>query len=127
MLISYMTKMMVMFSVIIVAGLFLTWVNDSLEQFFSRFRPAHKPTPQPKPFVIKPLTIAQPALSTPANLTEKLVVFKPTTETTPHGYADRHDYTGKIVKIDLAPKSRATQNETGEKLGEHVTVLPKAA
>jgi hypothetical protein len=121
MLISYMTKMMMLFSLVIVVGLFLTWVNDSLEQFFSRFRPAHKPTTQPKPFVIKPLTVVQPVLSTPVKLTEKLVVFKPVTEAT------QRDYTGKIVKIDLAPKSRAIQDDSGDKLGEHVTVLPKAA
>jgi hypothetical protein len=121
MLISYMTKMMVMFSILIAVGLFLTWVNDGLEHLFNRLRPTRKsPTHQAKVLLSEPL-VAQPALPTPAKLTEKLVVFKPVAEAT------QHDYTAKIVRIDLAPRSRASQGETGEKLGEHVTVLPKAA
>jgi hypothetical protein len=47
--------------------------------------------------------------------------------------APAHDYAGKIVRVELAPRSRSGQNnagptDDGEKLGEHVTVhLPKAA
>jgi hypothetical protein len=118
MLISYMTKMMMMFSGIIVVGLFLTWVNDGLEHLLSRFRYRKTPARQVNLVAHEHLVVAQP---TPVKSNEKVVSHKPVLET------PQHDYAGKIVKIDLAPRSRATQDETGDKLGEHVTVLPKAA
>ena len=132
MLISYMTQMMMMFSVIIVIGLFLTWINDRLEHTLSRFlrRSPTKaiqpqlarvvptlqsrdlaPSPSVKPSKVR--TIAIPKLSKPMMVASEI---KP------------HDYAGKIVKIDLAPRSRPSQDDSGEKLGEHVKVhLPKAA
>jgi hypothetical protein len=137
MLISYMTKMMLMFSGIIAVGLLLTWVNDRLEQllvrlsftrhlpvrhskmpvqYSSRYSYPGKSTP-PKSYVLASVT-PQPVVT---NMAEKLVTSKPAPEPA------HHDYASKIVKIDLAPRSRATQDEHGDRLGEHVTVLPKAA
>ncbi len=142
MLITYMTKMMMMFSGIIVVGLFLTWVNDGLEHLFSRFRfnrfrPEHlKPErtrgSQLNPVAVQHVSIQQtlpstaklptvrPSITKPftEKLSDKLVIHKPVIPETP-----QHDYAAKIVKIDLAPRSR----ESDSKLGEHVTILPKAA
>lgn len=137
MLISYMTQMMVMFSGIIAVGLFLTWINDRLEHLFSRFiRQSTNGTtrgqtirgqtiravpslqsrdlaasPATKPSTIRTISIPKPVMVAPEIAQPKL-----------------HDYAGKIVKIDLAPRSRPSKDETGDKLGEHVKVhLPKAA
>jgi hypothetical protein len=135
MLISYMTQMMMMFSVIIVVGLFLTWINDRLEHVLARFirrsptkvaqrQPTRVvPSLQSRQLALSPLikqatvrTISIPKLSKPGMALSEVAGSKP------------HDYAGKIVKIDLAPRSRASQDESGEKLGEHVKVhLPKAA
>jgi hypothetical protein len=131
MLISYMTQMMVMFSVIIAVGLLLTWINDRLEHLFARSKRQSasgivsgqtrqavpslqsrdltgSPSKQPR---VRTISIPRPVLGLP-DVT----------------YPKQHDYASKIVKIDLAPRSRPSKDETGDKLGEHVTVhLPKAA
>jgi hypothetical protein len=126
MLISYMTQMMVMFSVIIVVGLLLTWINDGLEHLFTHVKSAllnrKVPASTAKVVVTQRPTFVRSALPASIKITEKLVAHKPVTPEMPH-----HDYASKIVKIDLAPRSRVSRDEAGEKLGEHVTVLPKAA
>jgi hypothetical protein len=123
MLISYMTKMMVMFSAIIVVGLFLTWINDGLERLVKQRRPARHTSAS------RVTTSLQSRALTPSasnQLTVKVISIPKSVAVLPD--AIKHDYASKIVKIDLAPRSRASQNETGVKLGEHVTVhLPKAA
>lgn len=133
MLISYMTQMMVMFSVIIVVGLFLTWINDRLERTLRRF--IHR---SPNQITQGQTTRAVPSLQSRAlaaspssnkgSVIRTISIPKPMTvlsEVTP---PKQHDYASKIVKIDLAPRSRPSKDETGDKLGEHVTVhLPKAA
>ena len=132
MLISYMTQMMVMFSVIIIVGLFLTWINDRLERVLNHFthRSNHQAkqaqtiravpslqsralaaSPSAKGSVIRTISIPKPMM-----VASEIVGSKPL------------DYAGKIVKIDLAPRSRPSKDETGDKLGEHVKVhLPNAA
>lgn len=125
MLISYMTKMMMLFSLIIVVGLFLTWVNDGLEHLLARFR-------RPQPSTDKKVTVAplqsRQLIAAPARPRVKAIAIPKSVKVLPP-LADipPHDYAGKIVKIDLAPRSRPSNDEHGEKLGEHVTVLPKAA
>jgi hypothetical protein len=132
MLISYMTQMMMMFSVIIVVGLFLTWINDRLEHVLSRLlrrSPARATQNQPTRTVpslqsreltaspsIKRSVVRTISIPKPLKVAAEVVQHKPL------------DYAGKIVKIDLAPRSRPSQDESGEKLGDHVKVhLPKAA
>jgi hypothetical protein len=135
MLISYMTQMMVMFSVIIVVGLFLTWINDRLEHVLSRFlRRSPTETLQHQPVRAVPTLQARELAMSPSIKQSKVRTIsipklpKPVMAVAEIAQVKPHDYAGKIVKIDLAPRSRATQDESGEKLGEHVKVhLPKAA
>lgn len=122
MLISYMTKMMVMFGVIIVVGLFLTWVNDGLEHLFRSFRPRLSNSK----VTVSPLQARHLTLNTVQPKVTAVIIPKPVREI-PVASVPAHNYASKIVKIDLAPRSRPTQGESGDKLGEHVTVLPKAA
>jgi hypothetical protein len=120
MLISYMTKMMVMFSAIIVVGLFLAWINDGLERLVKQRHPARHTSAS------RVTTSLQSRALTPYQLTVKVISIPKPVAVLPA--AINHNYASKIVKIDLAPRSRASQNETGVKLGDHVTVhLPKAA
>ncbi len=122
MLISYLTQMMVMFSAIIIVGLFLTWVNDALEHRFARFKAVRlgREVPARAKVLLSERQVFVQSAS--PKLTGQVVAYKAIT-----AEPSQHDYAAKIVKIDLAPRSRAIRDETGEKLGEHVTVLPKAA
>jgi hypothetical protein len=127
MLISYMTKMMLLFSVIIAVGLFLTWVNDRLERFLTRLLRPRSPHPVKVTFASlqsRSLTqvVARPRVKT-VSIPKPLASLNAVQQ----DQIGKHDYAGKIVKLDLAPRSRVSQAETGEKLGEHVTVLAKAA
>jgi hypothetical protein len=129
MLISYMTKMMLLFSVIIAVGLFLTWVNDRLERFLTRLLRPRSPHPVKVTFASLQSRSLTQAVARPRVKT--VSIPKPTKlaslNAVQQDQIGKHDYAGKIVKLDLAPRSRVSQAETGEKLGEHVTVLAKAA
>jgi hypothetical protein len=136
MLISYMTQMMVMFSVIILVGLLLTWINDGLEHLFTRLRFTRlSPSETTKGQTIRAVPSLQSRELAMSSVTKQATVRMisipkpiPITVSPEVTHPKHHDYASKIVKIDLAPRSRASQDETGERLGEHVKVhLPKAA
>jgi hypothetical protein len=127
MLISYMTQMMVMFSVIIVVGLLLTWINDKLESLLARHL---QRSPAKRSQSIRKVPSLQSrglsSLSSKQSTVRTVAIPKPVVLLSEVAQAKSHDYASKIVKIDLAPRSR--EDASGSKLGEHVTVhLPKAA
>lgn len=127
MLISYMTQMMVMFSVIIVVGLLLTWINDKVVPFLARFI-GRSPTRTTQSTRSVPSLQARGLASTPSRhaTIRTISIPKPVVVLSETPQPKTHDYASKIVKIDLAPRSR--EDASGSKLGEHVTVhLPKAA
>jgi hypothetical protein len=132
MLISYMTQMMVMFSVIIVVGLLLTWINDRLERVLGRFtRRSSSQTMQSQSRRAVPSLQLRELATSPSTkqaVVRTISIPKPVMVVSEIAQPKPHDYASKIVKIDLAPRSRPSKDETGDKLGEHVTVhLPKAA
>jgi hypothetical protein len=131
MLISYMTQMMMMFSVIIIVGLFLTWINDRLERVITRFtrRSSNQATQGQSRRAVPSLQSRELAASpSKQSLVRTFSIPKSVAVLPDIIHSKQHDYASKIVKIDLAPRSRPSQDESGEKLGEHVKVhLPKAA
>jgi hypothetical protein len=127
MLISYMTQMIVMFSVIIIVGLLLTWINDKLVPLLARFM-YRSPTKMPQSTRRIPSLQSRglASVSSKRSTIRTISIPKPVVVLSEVPQPKPHDYVSKIVKIDLAPRSR--ENASGSKLGEHVTVhLPKAA
>jgi hypothetical protein len=128
MLISYMTQMVVMFSVIIVIGLLLTWINDKAGSFLARFLRYPQTRLSQSAKRVPSLQARGLSASVPSkhSTIRTISIPKPVVVLSEMAQPKPHDYASKIVKIDLAPRSR--EDASGSKLGEHVTVhLPKAA
>ena len=142
-MIETMAKILAMFGVIIISGLGLVLLNDGLEYLWQHFKLASR---------VKPVTLSKNLEATyplgskliglrltSSKLTElrtasKFKVYQipayqstnlPKAKTTQLNFTQKPDFAQKIVRLDFNQINRS--REKGNQLGEHVTVLPKAA
>ncbi len=122
-MIETMAKIMMMFGVIIVGGLFLVWVNDTLEAVLKR----PKKLSNKGQFSEYPLRRLMSPVSKPNYriTVYQIPSFVQDTALTASVQPDLTDFAKKIVHIDFNEINRSP--EQGNQLGDHVRVFSKAA